>query len=386
MTAPIRDEQPTNLAIEDRPALALAVSGEEAARRDALVGRLLESCVQAGEVAAVYLGEQLGFYRALAELGPATSAELATRAGVHERHAREWLEEQAVAGILDVSDPTVSFAARCYSLPAGHAEVLLDRNSMNYLGPVSRQLIATLRQAPAIIDAFRTGGGVPWSAYGPEMREGQADLNRPSFLHQLAAEWFPAIPDVQARLLAQPPARIADIGCGGGWSSIAIAQGYPNVHVDGYDSDMPSIDMARRNAVQAGVADRVRFHAVDGGDPSLAGTYDLVTVFEALHDMSHPVDVLRTIRRLLAPGGAAVIMDERVPEQFSAPGELLDRFFYMVSVLVCLPAGMAEAGSSGTGTVMRPSTLRRYAVEAGFQDVQILPIDNFFFRFYRLIP
>src|SRR5512142_2393712 len=111
MTALTRDEDRTNMTVDDRPALELAVSGEEAARRDALVGRLLESCVQAGEVAAVYLGEQLGFYRALAELGPATSAELATRTGTHERYAREWLEEQAVAGILDVSDPTAGPAA-----------------------------------------------------------------------------------------------------------------------------------------------------------------------------------------------------------------------------------------------------------------------------------
>jgi SAM-dependent methyltransferase len=385
MTAPTRSDELTDFPQRDDSPAVPAVSDEEAARRDALAGRLLESCVQAGEVATVYLGERLGLYKALVELGSATSAELAAKAGTHERYTREWLEEQAVAGILDVDEQTAQALQRRYRLPAGHAEVLLDADSMNYLGPVPRQAIASLRQAPAVIDAFRTGGGLPWSAYGSDMREGQAALNRPAFLHQLAAEWFPAIPDVQARLGADPPARVADIGCGGGWSSIAIAQAYPKARVDGYDSDAPSIDMARRNAAQAGVADRVRFQTVDAGDPSLAGTYDLVTVFEALHDMAHPIDALRTIRKLMAPGGAAIIMDERVPEAFAAPGDLLDRFFYMVSVLVCLPAGMSEPDSSGTGTVMRPSTLRHYAAVAGFAEVQVLPIEHFFYRFYRLI-
>ncbi|MEK7863082.1 MAG: class I SAM-dependent methyltransferase, partial [Chloroflexota bacterium] len=181
-----------------------------------------------------------------------------------------------------------------------------------------------------------------------------------------------------------PPARVADIACGFGWSSIGIAKGYPKVRVDGFDLDAPSIAAATANAREHGVSDRVRFEARDAADPALAGRYDLVTIFEALHDMSRPVDALRSARRMLADGGTALVMDEKTDERFSAPGSDLDRLFYGFSVMICLPDGLSHTPSSGTGTVMRPATLRAYAQEAGFRDIEILPVDAGFFRFYRL--
>ena len=174
------------------------------------------------------------------------------------------------------------------------------------------------------------------------------------------------------------------MACGAAWSSIAIARAYPEVGVDGFDSDEASVALARANVAEAGLAGRVTISARDVSDSALAGRYDLVTIFEALHDMSRPVDALRTARGLLADGGAVLVMDERVAETFTAPGDMIERMMYGFSVLCCLPTGLAEQPSAGTGTVMRPATLRRYALEAGFGDVEILPIANDLFRFYRL--
>jgi len=357
-----------------------------AERRDALVGRISQSILGAMDLFNIYLGDRLGLYRALADGGPATSAELAARARIHERYAREWLEQQAVGSLLDVDDVERDAAERRYSLPAGHDEVLLDQDSLNYLAYVARWLPVIGQAMPSLLEAFRTGGGVSWGAFGTEAREAQGEQNRPIFLKLLGSEWLPAIADVHARLTADPPARVADIGCGVGWSSIGLAKTYPNVRVDGFDMDEPSVELARANADEHGVADRVRFQVRDAADPALAGQYDLVLGFEMLHDLSQPVEALRVMRGLLAAGGAVIIMDERVADEFTVPGTETERLLYGYSTLCCLPAGMADEPSAATGTVMRPDTLRHYALEAGFRDVEVLPIEHEQFRFYRPIP
>lgn len=192
--------------------------------------------------------------------------------------------------------------------------------------------------------------------------------------------------DVHARLQAETPARVADVGCGVGWSSIGIAHAYPRVQVDGYDLDEPSIEMARANARDAGLSDRVAFHVRDAGDRALAGRYDLVAAFECIHDMSNPVGALRMMRQLAGDNGVVFIVDERVGDRFTATGNDVEWMMYGWSVLHCLPVGMADQPSAETGTVMRTDTLRRYASEAGFRSVEVLPIENFFFRCYRLNP
>jgi SAM-dependent methyltransferase len=352
--------------------------------RDAFVGRLLKSLAGAFDVFSIYLGDQLGWYRALAEGGELTSAELAARTGSHERYAREWLEQQVVAGILAVSDETLPAAERRYRLPAGHVEPLVDRDSLNYLAPLFQLFAGAVRPLPRLLEAYRQGGGVPFAEYGADLREGQAAINRPAFLHQLSQEWLPALPDVHAMLQGSTPARVADFGCGYGWSSIGLAQGYPNARVDGFDLDEPSIARAIDNARLHGVSDRVRFQVRDAGDPALVGQYDLVTAFECVHDLSDPVGGLRTMRRLAAEGGTVLIVDERVGDQFTAKGSDVEGMMYGWSILHCLPVGLADPPAVGTGTVMRAGTLRAYALEAGFREVEVLPIDNFFFQFYRL--
>jgi 2-polyprenyl-3-methyl-5-hydroxy-6-metoxy-1,4-benzoquinol methylase len=357
-----------------------------AERRDALVGRLFEAVLGTMDLLNIYLGDRLGLYRALAEAGPATWADLAARAGIHERYAREWLEQQAVTGLLTVDDSHADASLRRYALPAGHDEALLDQDSLSYMAYVSRFCVSLGSVMPGLLDAFRTGGGVSWADFGADAREAQAAQNRPIFLHLLGKAWLPAIEDVHARLGADPPARVADIACGAGWSSIAIAQAYPNVRVDGFDLDEPSIELARANAVEHGVDDRVSFHVRDIAESGLVGRYDLVIGLEMLHDLSRPVDALAAMRGMLAEGGAAIVVDERVAERFTAPGDEVERLFYGFSTLCCLPAGMAEQPTAATGTVMRPATLQGYAQAAGFRDIEILPIEHDLFRLYRLAP
>ncbi|HEV8373810.1 MAG TPA: methyltransferase domain-containing protein [Actinomycetota bacterium] len=362
------------------PVLEAAAS----AQRDALAERIFKATIESFELLHLYVGERLGLYRALADLGGANAAELAAAAGVAERYAREWLEQQAVAGVVEVTEDPDGEAARRYRLPTGHAEVLLDGDSESYMAPLTRGVASVARTIPAVLEAFRSGGGVPYEDYGPDLRASIALLNRPMFLNQLASRWLPALPALHARLQADPPAQVADVGCGAGWSSIAIALAYPKATVHGLDLDEASITEARRNAAEAGVADRVAFEVRDAADPSLAGRFDLVCAFETVHDMADPVAALRAMRALRADGGVALVGDEKVAEAFTAPGDELERFNYGWSALHCLPSGMVQQPSAGTGTVMRPATLRRYARQAGFAEVGVLPIEHDFWRFYRL--
>ena len=184
----------------------------------------------------------------------------------------------------------------------------------------------------------------------------------------------------------RPPARVADVACGQGRSSIEIARGYPKVLVDGIDSDRASIARAREHLAGSGVADRVTFHERNAADAGLAGRYDLVTIFEALHDMSYPVDVLRAARNLLAEEGVVFIGDERTEDEFTGPAGEIERLYYGFSVFHCLPVGMIGENAAGTGTVMRAETVRRYAAEAGFTSCEVLPIEHDFWRFYLLRP
>jgi SAM-dependent methyltransferase len=358
-----------------------------ASQRDAFIERFLQSAAGTFSMFSIYIGDRLGLYRALAEGGSATSAELAERTGTHERYIREWLEQQTVAGILEVENESHGTASRRFSIPAGHVEPLIDCGSLNYMVPMAQLLVGAVRPLPAVLDAYRNGGGVSFDEYGSDLREGQTAINYPAFWHQLPDEWLPAIPDIHAHLgQADPPARIADIGCGYGWSSLGMARGYPNVHVDGFDLDAPSIERAQENAKRNRLTERVHFQVRDAGDPSLAGQYDLVTAFECVHDMTDPVGALKTMRRLVKEGGAVLIVDERVGDAFTAKGNDVEWMMYGWSILHCLPVGMTEENAAGTGTVMRTVTLRKYAAEAGFRNLEVLPIEHFFFRFYRLTP
>jgi SAM-dependent methyltransferase len=347
---------------------------------DAFVERLFGAVLATMDLHAVYLGDRLGYYRALAQ-DPLTSAELAARTGTAERYAREWLEQQAVTGILR-TDPQADGAERRYTLPAAYVGPLTDVLDLGHVAPFARMTIGFVKQVELLLEAFRTGGGVSWAQHGADARQGQAGANRPLYLGPLGREYLPSIPDVDAALRAG--GRVADVGCGMGWSAIGIALAYPDATVDGYDVDAPSVEAARRHTREAGVDDRVRFHVADAAAVVDRGPYDAVFAFECVHDLPDPVAVLASMRGLAGDRGAVVVMDERVAETFTAPGDDVERLMYGFSLLCCLADGMAQQPSAGTGTVMRPATLHGYATAAGFADVEILDIANDFFRFYRL--
>ncbi len=294
------------------------------------------------------------------------------------------MEQQAVTGFIacDSDDPDSN--SRRYWLPDAYAELFCDPNSLSAIAPMAQILAGTVAPLASLLDAYRGTGGVPYADYGSDLHEGQARVNRPQFVHLLAKDWLGAMPDLVARFQAKQSARVADIGMGQGWSSIAIAREYPNVRVDGFDLDEASVAAARVNARNEGVDDRVSFDVRDAGDSDLAGQYDLALAIECVHDMSDPVSVLRSMRRLVGDEGTVLIVDEKVADTFSAPGDDVERYMYGFSVLHCLPVGLAEQPSVGTGTVIRESTMRKYADEAGFQRVEILPVESDFFRFYRM--
>ncbi|MEA2547670.1 MAG: hypothetical protein QOE42_268 [Chloroflexota bacterium] len=361
----------------------------EAARADrsgdALVGRLFEASIGMMDLMSVYMGDRLGLYRALQDGGPATSTELASRAGIDERYAREWLEHQAVTDILDVDDGAASADRRRYELPAAFAAPLLDLDSPMSIAPLARSVVACAKVLPELLVAYRTGGGVDWADYGPDMIEAQGDFNRPWLRGSFGTEILPAIPAIHDRLTADPPAQVADVACGVGWAGIAIAAAYPGVRVDGFDLDPSSIELARANAVQAGVADRVTHAVRDAADPAAAGQYDLVVVIEAIHDLNRPIEVLSAIRAMLRPGGSALIADERTEDAFTAPGSETERIYYGFSLYTCLPAAMTVKPTAATGTVMRADTFRGYAEAAGFTGFERLDEPALdMLRFYRL--
>jgi 2-polyprenyl-3-methyl-5-hydroxy-6-metoxy-1,4-benzoquinol methylase len=354
------------------------------ARREALVQKLTADAIGALNLISVYLGDRLGLYRVLAEHQGATPAELALAADLHPRYVREWLEQQTVSGILETENPDAADDERRYRLPPGHGEALLDESSLHFIAALAQGVVSCTGPLEALLDAFRTGAGVPYAAYGTDGSESQARSTRALYERLLTSEWLPAIPRLHQRLQDDPPARIADVACGHGHSTLAIARGYPKVLVDGIDLDASSIEAARGLLAESGLGDRVAFHHRDAGDPALSGRYDLVTLFEALHDMAHPVHVLQTLRGMLADGGCVLVADERTAERFSPDADDTERLHYGFSVLHCLPVGMVGENAAGTGTVMRPETVRRYAAHAGFTGFEIQPIEDKFWRFYLL--
>jgi 2-polyprenyl-3-methyl-5-hydroxy-6-metoxy-1,4-benzoquinol methylase len=360
---------------------AIEVTDEDASRVEDLSGRLFLACLAALELANVELGVRLGLYEALSGAGPSTAAELARTAGIAERYAQEWLEQQAVAGIVDVDDASRAPNQRRFTLPNAHAHVLIDDDSEACMKPCAAVVPWLAKAIDIMVEEFPRGTGAAFGEFS--LHDVQAAFTRPVFANHLVQNWLPAIPDVQARLTAGDRVRVAEVGCGEGLASITIARAYPNTEIDGFDLDEASIVSARAAAAQAGVADRARFELRDAGDPGISGAYDLVLAIEMLHDVPDPVGVLRTMSKLAGEGGAVVVAEERTEKEFTVPTSEMERFFYAFSTLHCLAVSLQDGGV-GTGTVIRESTVREYAAEAGFANVEVLDVDHPQFVLYRL--
>lgn len=351
-----------------------------------LAGRLFESLVPAIELLTVELGTRRGLYAGLERLGDATYTELAVECDAAPRYVREWLEQQATAGFVSVA-AAGDASARRYRLSEAHAAVLLDTESPYSMAGAATFLIGLAETFEAVVADFGRGEGVTYGDYGAPVRHAISSLNRPVFTHQLE-DWLPALPDVDERL-RRAASVIVDAGCGTGWSTIALARRYPLAQVIGIDLDAASITEAQAHLVETGLADRVRFERLDAGDVDALRRLApegvaLVTVFEALHDMNDPATILAALGSVLESGGAILVGDEKVADEFTPDGDFLERLNYAFSVLHCLPATVAEGDGEANGTVLRTSTIRRWVSAAGLLGPTVLDIENDLWRFYRI--
>lgn len=342
--------------------------------------RVLSATIGALELFGIYLGSRLGLYAALHEHPASTPSELARAAGIAPRYAQEWLEQQAVAGVVTVDDVTAATATRRYTLPESHVGVVLDPVALDHLAPLASMIVGIGSVIDDVVEAYRTGGGVPYARYGDQFRNGQGGINRPAFTSALVEEWLPALGPAAERVASG--GRFADLGCGQGWSTIAVSRAFPQGDVWGFDLDASSITDARAAAAAQHVA--AHFEVGDAEEVAARGPYDVITLLEVLHDLASPVEVLAAARTALASDGVLLVADEAVAATFSAPGDELERMMYGWSITHCLPAAMVEQPSAAIGTVMREDTVRSLAADAGFASVEVLPIDGGFFRLYAL--
>jgi len=325
------------------------------------------------------IGDRLGLFRELATGGEATAEELAARTHLRERYLREWLGGMVAAGYLRY-DPT---SAR-YALPPEHVPVLAEEAGPRFLGNAffdfSTNFGETFR---LLLEAFRTGGGVPQEAYGEEVALSIDRYTAPWFEHRLIPEWLPLMPAV--RELLEAGCTVCDVGCGRGRGLIRLAEAFPRCRMVGIDAYEPAVRAASDLAREAGVADRVAFEIADGA-AGLPGPFDVVTTFDVLHDSADPGGLLRAIRRALAPGGRYVCLDincsERPEDNVGPMGTVL----YGLSLAYCLPVSLA-GGGAGLGTLGLPETrLRDLAIRAGFSQVRRVPIDDPFNNLYEVSP
>ncbi len=356
----------------------------ETSPAEEVAGRLFMEGVGTLHLLTTYLGVELGLYRALAEDAPHGAADLAAATGLDPWYVREWLQAETIAGLV-LADAYDLRQAR-YSLAPGVREALVEETGPAYIGGLGHAAAAVGRALPSLLGAFRSGAGVPYSAYGPEAVSAQAALNRPAYVNSLATEWIPAISDVLERLQdTARPARVADVGCGAGWAAIELAKAFPSILVDGFDVDEDSVSRARRNARNHGVSDRVVFEVADAGTPYGAARYDLVLFLECLHDLGRPVEALAGVREALTADGTVIVMDERVADTLPEPGDPTETFFATCSVLWCLPQSRMEPDCEAPGTVMRPAAFADIVRRAGWAGYEVLPIEHPFWRFHRLV-
>jgi SAM-dependent methyltransferase len=309
----------------------------------------------------VVIGDKLGLYRAMAGAGPLTSTELAARTGTVERCVREWLAAQAAAGYV-----TYDAATGRYALPAEHAIALSDETSPACVLGGFQGMTAAMRATNKVTDAFRTGTGVGWHEHDPELFLGTERFFRPGYTANLVDSWIPALEGVQKKLEAG--ARVADVGCGHGASTILMAAAFPRSSFVGYDYHAASVEQARERAEAAGVGDRVRFEVAGAKD--YPGTYDLVAFFDCLHDMGDPVGAARHVRSSLAADGTWMLVEPRAGDRVEENLHPLGRVFYSVSTLVCTQASLSQEVGTALGAQAGEARLRDVLGQAGFTRVR----------------
>jgi 2-polyprenyl-3-methyl-5-hydroxy-6-metoxy-1,4-benzoquinol methylase len=316
------------------------------------------------------IGDRLGLFQTLADTGSATSAELASRANINERYAREWLAAMACHGYITFDNRTKRF-----TLPPEHAPALIDQMSPLYFMGLIVGLPTTYSNVDLLTEAFKHGGGVPQERFGADWRCGLERFTRTFFHNNLVQAWIPAMPDVDAAL--RVGGTVADVGSGNGQALLYLAKGYPNASFVGYDIYPPSVETAREYAAAAGLSDRVRYEVCDV-TKGIPESFDLITTFDVVHDMPFPRPALKEIRQALKPGGTYFV------QEINFSGDLQENidhplgvgaFGYSASVNYCMTQALA-VGGEGTGTCMGVEKIRDMAAEAGFTHFRQIEIPN----------
>jgi SAM-dependent methyltransferase len=348
------------------------------AKTEAFVGKVLGDTSATLTTILAALGDRLGLFKELSSNGPATSEQLALRASIDERYAREWLGGMSAAGYLEYDPSTKSF-----SLPPEHAPALGQESGPFFFGGVYQMLPSMLGILDQLTQAFRNGGGVPQSAYDASLWDGMERFTGCWFENLLTQEWIPAMPDVQAKL--ERGASVADVGCGRGRALIKLAQTFPNSRYIGYDAFGPTIERASQNAAAAGVSERVNFRQLDATS-GLPEKYDLITTFDVVHDAVDPLGLLRSIREALQPDGIYVCLDINCSDKLEENVGPLGAMFHGFSVLYCMTTSLSRGGA-GLGTVgFHESKVKELCGEAGFSNVRRLPLENPFNNLYEIKP
>ncbi len=329
-------------------------------RLNSLLGRAVVDFGATLHAGLVVIGEKLGLYKALANGdGPLTPAELATKTNTTERYVREWLNAQAAGGYVTYDADTGR-----YSLTPEQAFALANEDSPAYLPGAFQLVTAAIKSEPRIADAFRTGAGFGWHEHDHGLFEGTERFFRPNYVGNLVSSWIPALEGVEQKL--QRGARVADIGCGHGASTILMAQAYPKSEFAGFDYHGPSIEAARRNAQKAGVASRVKFEQAAAKEYPGSG-YDLVAFFDCLHDMGDPVGASTHVLRSLASDGTWMIVEpfanDRVEDNLNPVG----RVYYAASTLICTPASRAQEVGLALGAQAGEARIREVVTRGGFK-------------------
>ena len=339
----------------------------------AFVFRAVEEAGAALNCALVVMGDRLGYYRSLADHGASTPAELAERTNTDEHYAREWLNAQA-AGSFVTYDP----ATARYTLPAEHAVALTDENSPAFVGGLFQIAHGTASDASRIIEAARSGDGVGWGDHNADVHVGCERFFRPTYVAHLVDGWLPALDGVVDKMAAG--ATVADIGCGHGSSTILMAEAFPQSTFIGADGHAQSIATARQRAAESAAASRLIFETMEAG-AVIGGPYDLVTMFDCLHDMGDPIGAARRIRDVIADDGTWMIVEPAAGDHVEDNLNPIGRAYYGFSTLLCTPSSLAQPVGLALGTQAGPARIRDVVTAAGFTRFRVAaqtPFNNVF--------
>ena len=325
---------------------------------DNFVGRMLQDLGGAMLVPLVLIGDRLGFYKALRDGGPLTPAELAKRTGTVERYVREWLSANAAAGYVEYDA-----AAGKFTLPAELASVFADDDNPVCMLGAFDVVEANVRDYETVLAAFKSGKGVGWHEHSPCLFRGTERFFRPGYTAHLVDEWLPALDGVVDKL--KRGAKVADVGCGHGWSTILMARAFPKSQVVGFDYHEPSIERARDVAREAGVTGNVRFERAAAKDFPGTG-YDLVTFFDCLHDMGDPAGAAAHVRQSLDRDGTWMIVEPFAHDRLEDNLNPVGRLYYAASTIICTPASLSQEVGLGLGAQAGEARLRQVVTSGGF--------------------